>query len=79
MNKNSGEQKKKESIIRVRLGPQYHRLSSLGKPRDAKRRSSGRNLIFYPTLTLLIDSYKTVSSRHARQAKLRPPVFGLLA
>ena len=30
-------------------------LSSLRKPRDAQRRSSGR--IFYPTLTLMMDSY----------------------
>ena len=32
---------------------------SLGKPRDAKWRSSGQ--IFYPTLTLIIDSYIIVS------------------
>ena len=37
--------------------PRDHRLSSLGKPRDAKRRSLGG--FFYPTLTLLIDSYIT--------------------
>ena len=35
--------------------PRDHRLSSLGKPGDAKRRSSGR--IFYPTVTLSINSY----------------------
>ena len=33
-----------------------HRFSILGKSRDAKRRSSGR-IFFYPTLTLVIDSY----------------------
>ena len=32
-----------------------HRLSSLGKPRDAKRWSSGR--IFYPTFKLMMDSF----------------------
>ena len=37
--------------------PCDHRLSLLGKPRDAKRRSSGR--IFQPYLTLIIDSYST--------------------
>ena len=35
--------------------PRDHRLSSLGKPRGAKRRSS--DTFFYPTLTLMIDSY----------------------
>ena len=35
--------------------PRDHRLTLLGKPRDAERRSSGR--IFYPTLKLMIDSY----------------------
>ena len=35
--------------------PRDHRLSSLGKPRDAKRRSSGG--FFYPTLTLMMDYY----------------------
>ena len=28
--------------------PQDHRLSSLGKPHDAKRRSSGRTFLSYP-------------------------------
>ena len=28
--------------------PRHHRLSSLGKPRDAKRRSSGRIFLSYP-------------------------------
>ena len=37
--------------------PRDHRLSSLGKPRDAKRRSSGR--IFLSHLTLKIYSYKS--------------------
>ena len=35
--------------------PGDHRLSSLGKPRDAKSGSLGQ--IFYFTLTLMIDSY----------------------
>ena len=35
--------------------PRDHHLSSLGKPRDAYRGSSGQ--IFYPTLTLMMDSY----------------------
>ena len=34
---------------------QDHRLPSLGKPRDAKR--DPRNEFFYPTLTLMIESY----------------------
>ena len=38
-----------------KICPEDRRLSSLGKPRDAKRRSSGQ--IFYPTHTLMIDSY----------------------
>ena len=38
--------------------PRDHRLSSLGKPRDAKLWSSGQ--IFYPTLTLMIDSYTCI-------------------
>ena len=37
--------------------PLDHSLSSLGKPRDAKGRSSGR--YFNPTLTLMIVSYIT--------------------
>ena len=41
MNKNSGEQEK-ESV------PRNHRLSSLGKPRDAKRRSSEHIFLTYP-------------------------------
>ena len=45
----SGEVRIEKSV------PRDHRVSSLGKPRDAKRRSSER--IFYPTLTLVIDSY----------------------
>ena len=45
---------KKKSIIRARVEeekyvPRDHRLSSLGKPRDAKGR------IFYHTLSLMID------------------------
>ena len=28
--------------------PQNHRLSSIGKPRDVKRRSSGRIFLSYP-------------------------------
>ena len=44
VSKNSGKQEK-ESIIRVRV--QDHRLSSLGKPRDAKRRSSERIFLSY--------------------------------
>ena len=28
--------------------PMDHRLSSIGKPNDAKRRSSGRIFLFYP-------------------------------
>ena len=35
--------------------PQHSSLSSLGKPRDAKRRSSDG--FFYPILTLMNDSY----------------------
>ena len=37
--------------------PRIPRFSSLGKPPGAERRSSGR--IFYPTLTLMIDSYSS--------------------
>ena len=44
--------------------PRDNRLSSLGRPRDAKRQSEGRTRIyhecegiFYSTLTLMIDSY----------------------
>ena len=37
--------------------PLHHCLSSLGKPRDAKRKSSGR--IFHPSLTLMRYSYVT--------------------
>ena len=52
---NSNEQEK-SSIIRVWVGQKNpslgitrdHRLSSLGKPRDAKRRSSGRIFLSYP-------------------------------
>ena len=33
-----------------------YRLSSLGKPRDTKRRSPGR-IFFYPSLTLMMYSY----------------------
>ena len=52
MNKNSGEQEK-ESIIRVRVGQKNpssgdHCLSSLGKPRDAKWRSSEQIFVSYP-------------------------------
>ena len=36
-----------------------HRLSSLGKPRDGKR--DPRDGFFYPTLTLMIDSYFLIS------------------
>ena len=38
--------------------PRDHRLSSLGKPRDANRWSSGQ--IFYHTFTLMIDTYTDV-------------------
>ena len=55
-------EQEKESIIRVSSDPEItgsegriekcvprdHRLSSLGKPRDAKRRSSGRIFLSYP-------------------------------
>ena len=43
--------KKKKYLCEVKIeksGPRDHRLSSLGKPRDAKRRSSGRIFLFYP-------------------------------
>ena len=48
--KNSGEQEK-ESFVRVRVEksvPRDHRMSSLGKPRDAKQRSSGQIFLSYP-------------------------------
>ena len=52
LNEISGEQEK-ESIIRVKgriekSVPRNHGLSSLGKPRDAKRRSSARIFLSYP-------------------------------
>ena len=40
------------SGVQEKSVPRDHRLSSLGKPRDAKRRSSGR--IFLSHLTLMI-------------------------
>ena len=54
-----GEQEKEYTIC-VKMGlknppPRIHRLSSLGKPRDANRRSSRR--IFYPALKLMMRSY----------------------
>ena len=42
------DKKKKQLFV-----PWDHRLSSLGKPRDAKLQPSGR--FFYPTLALMID------------------------
>ena len=40
----------------VKSIPQAHRLSSLGKPRDAKTAILGDGL-FYPTLVLMTDSH----------------------
>ena len=59
MNKNSGEQEK-ESIFRVRVGWKnlslgitvFHHSVSLGMPNG-----DPRDRFFYPTLTLMIDSY----------------------
>ena len=65
MNINSGEHEKGinyscESRIEKSV-PRDHLLSSLGKPRDAKRWSSGR-IFFYPILTLMIDYYIIVQT-----------------
>ena len=45
-----------------------HHLSSLGKPRDANRRSSGK--FFYPTLTLMMDCYTIVYHFIQKASKL---------
>ena len=45
------KKKKNQLLCEVRIEksvPRDHRLSTLGKPRDAKRRSSGRMFLFYP-------------------------------
>ena len=43
MNKNSGDKQNNKLFV-----PRNHRLSSLDKPRDAKRRTSGRIFLSYP-------------------------------
>ena len=49
--KNSGEQEKKHYSCEGKIEksvPLDHHLSSLGKPRDTKRRSSGQIFLSYP-------------------------------